>query len=87
MSSQFGIEPSTQTPKGVCVVLLNVELLRKLSVYGFDNLSDSIVDLLGIRRALFFLITARNRAQTHAIFAPQLGSLFSGDVTLIAQDI
>lgn len=40
MCSQFGIETSTQAPKGVCVIGFNIELIGELSIDGLDHLTD-----------------------------------------------
>ena len=50
MSSQFGIQPSTQTPKGMGMIFLDIELLRKLAIHSFNDLADRIVDALQISR-------------------------------------
>ena len=64
MSGQLGIQTSAQTPKGVGMILLNVELLRELPINGFDDLPDRVVDLLSSSRHLRFLITTWDGMQT-----------------------
>jgi hypothetical protein len=59
-----GIQASAQTPKRVGMILLNVELLRELSIDGSDDLPDSIGDLLSSSGHLCFLIVTRDGLQT-----------------------
>jgi hypothetical protein len=45
MSSQLAIKTSTQAPKGMGEVFLDTELPRQLSVDGFDQLTDGVMQL------------------------------------------
>ena len=42
MGSQFGQHTSSQAPKGMRVIDVNVEVFDQLTVDGLDNLEDSI---------------------------------------------
>ena len=46
MSGQLGIQASTQTPEGVSMIVLNVELLGELTIDCFNDLADAIVKLV-----------------------------------------
>ena len=49
MSSQFGEQASTEAPKRMGMVELNVELLSQLTINGLNNLSNGIQDMANVR--------------------------------------
>jgi len=68
MRGQFGVQPGTEAPKAMRVVLLNRELLAQLTVDGFDDLAEAF-DQVGQRgRQLDVLIGAAQGNQSHALF-------------------
>lgn len=46
MSSQFCVEPCTQTPKGMRMIDLDVELVGELCVHGLNDLANSVEQML-----------------------------------------
>jgi len=61
MCSQFGVETSTQAPKGMGMIDFDIELSGKLRVHRFDHLANSVEKALPIGGHLLLLIAARNR--------------------------
>lgn len=53
MSRQFGVEASTQTPKGVCVIGFDLELIGELCIHRLNHLADRIVKTLDRAWQLF----------------------------------
>jgi len=70
MCSQFGVEASTQAPKGMGMVDFNVELIGELCVHGFDHLPNGIEQTLRSTRQLLLLIAARNGFECNPVFLP-----------------
>ena len=58
VGGQLGIQPSTQPPKAVGVVGLDLELLGQLSIHRFDDLADLVDQPSHLARHLRFLIAS-----------------------------
>lgn len=87
MSRQLTVQTSTQSPKGMGVVLFNCELPGQLAIDRLDQLSDGIVQMLESRRNLLFLVCSRNGTQRDAIFLPQFRRYLRTNITLVAQHL
>jgi hypothetical protein len=63
MSSQFSVQMVVQSPESMGMVLFDIELLSKLTVDGFNDLTDGIMNFPGVGRH-FFLVASLNGSQT-----------------------
>ena len=86
MCGQFGVEPGTQAPKGMSVIDLDLEQLRKLVIDDFDHLTNAIQKSALFNRYFDFLITARQSQQPDAVVGVELSSFGGADVSLITQN-
>src|SRR4030065_2138972 len=87
MSRQLTVQTSTQSPKGVGIVLLNRELSRQLAVDGLDQLTEGIVQMLESRRNSLLLVCSRDGAQQDAVFLPQCRRFLCTDVAFVSQHL
>jgi hypothetical protein len=53
MSSQFSVQTGVQSPESMGMVLFDIELLSKLTVDGFNDLTDGIMNFPGVGRQFF----------------------------------
>ena len=83
MRGQLGILSGTQSPKGMRVIDLDVELLRQLVVDRLDDLTDGVDDPPEGPWQLSLLVAAWQRQQADAVVSPQLGCLFGADVGFV----
>ena len=83
MRGQLGIQSGTQSPKGMRVIDLDVELLRQLVVDRLDDLTDGVDDPPEGPWQLSLLVAAWQRQQADAVVSPQLGCLFGADVGFV----
>ena len=44
MSSEFGIEASSQAPERMRMIDFNLELAGKLCIHGFNHLADRVIE-------------------------------------------
>src|SRR5258708_29216972 len=86
MCSQFGQQTGTQTPKGVGMIDLQVELLSQLAVDGLDNLSNRIEGAADSLRRLVGLVTTGQGHQLEAIVPQQLAGQLRTDIAFVTKD-
>ena len=87
MRSQFGIQASAQTPKGMSVIDLNIELAGKLCIDRFNHLADRILSVFQGAWKLLLLITTWNGCELNAVLFPKLSCFLGTDIGFIAQDL
>ena len=87
MRSQFGIQASAQTPEGMSVIDLNIELAGELCIDSFNHLADRIVSVLQGVWKLLLLITTWNGCELNAVLFPKLSCFFGTDRGFISQDL
>jgi hypothetical protein len=87
MSSQFGVQTGTQTPKGVSMVGLNVELSNELTIHRFDYLPNA-GDALGHHPwQLAVLIGSGHAHQADAIAFQQSIGYRLADVPFVSHSV
>ena len=67
------------------MILLNLELLRKLAIDGFDHLAHCIEQMLGFCGQLLLLVAPGQRGQPDSILLKQFCGLLSADIAFVAQ--
>ena len=87
MSSEFGVEASTQAPEGMRMIDFNLELAGELGIHGFNHLADRVVETVYVAWQLFVLILSRDRGELDAVVLPQVSSFFGTDISFITQDL
>lgn len=87
MSRQFAVQAGTQAPKRMGIILLNCELPRQLTVDGFNQLTDGVMQMLESRGNLLLLVYTRDGAQQDAIFLPQFSRFLRADIAFVSQHL
>src|SRR5229473_8001633 len=86
MSGQLGQQTGTQSPKGMGVIELNVELFGQLTIDGFNNLTHSVKSAREGFGQLVFLVATRQGCEFEAVLSQQLTGQFSADVAFVSED-
>src|SRR5258705_13932126 len=85
MRGQFGVEARCQTPEGMGMIGLDMELQGQLTVDHFDHLAQMRVQMAIGRRGLGRLIATRHGEQADVVLTVQLLGERSADVALVGQ--
>jgi hypothetical protein len=87
MSSQLGVQTGAQTPEGVSMVGLELELLGQLSIDRFDDLSHTADALCHRLRQLLVLVSSRHSHQTNTVAQKKSLCNALADIALVSHSI
>src|SRR5215831_3423930 len=86
MGSQLGQQAGTQSPKGMSVIDLEVELLCQLTIDRLDDLPNRVESATDGFRQLVGLVATRQGREFQAIVTQQLACQFNADIAFVAKD-